>query len=444
MRDAPAPESASPPPDRWRGAADWLGLNRATLAVLAVIGCLGLSEELWSNFLALYLKDKATAATAAGAVLQAVVYVGLVSSAKNLLEGFGYLLGGSVAHRLGPRVALAVSAVPMAAGFALMLASDAPWVIAAGALLMTNWEPLSVPATFDVVGSEVPKHRRTIAFAMQSIQKRLPKIIGPAIGGIVFAAIGYWFNLVLAIAFVGLSVVLQLLLTRRLRPKPEPRHVPFRTILRTMPPDLKRLLTAEIFIRWGDWFARDFAVLYVVTQLTTTWGWSDARATETAGWLLALMATTALLTYVPIAKWVDRSPSPRPFIGTTFLLFSIFPIALVLLPRAFAAAGLPVIGGFVLTYVLNGLRELGEPARKALISTGFEPDVRARAIGLYWGLRSFAFFPAPLVAAWLWTQFGPETTFLLGGTIGLVGTAWFGLGRSQRATPADRPPSAGV
>src|SRR5947208_1437734 len=145
--------------------ADWLGLNRATLAVLAVIGCLGLSEELWSNFLAIHFKDQASAATAAGAVLEAVTYMGVVAFAKNLLEGFGYIIGGSVAHRMGPRIALAVSAAPMALGFIVMLSTRQPWAIAAGALLMTNWEPLSVPATFDVVGSHVPKERRTIAFA---------------------------------------------------------------------------------------------------------------------------------------------------------------------------------------------------------------------------------------------------------------------------------------
>jgi len=89
--------------------------------------------------------------------------------------------------------------------------------------------------------------------------------------------------------------------------------------------------------------------------------------------------------------------------------------------------------GPVLTYGLNGLRELGEPARKALISSGFDPSIRARAIGLYWGLRAFAFCPAPLVAAWLWTRIGPDLTFLIGGGIGLVGTAWFALGQ-RRAT----------
>jgi hypothetical protein len=410
---------------RKESVASWLGLNRATLAVLAVIGCLGLSEEIWSNFLAIHLKDQARAATAAGAVLEAVTYMGFVAFAKNLLEGFGYIIGGSVAHRLGARVALAVSAAPMAIGFMLMLSTRQPWAIAAGALLMTNWEPLSVPATFDVVGSEVPKNRRTIAFAVQSIQKRLPKMIGPAIGGVVFAAVGYWLNLTIAFSLVGLAVVLQWSLMRRLRPKAEPIHAPLRTVLKDMPRDLRQLLTAEIFIRWGDWFARDFAVLYVVSLLTAQWGWTEGRATTTAGYLLAIMAGTALATYVPVAKWVDRSPSPRPFIGTTFLLFSLFPICLVVLPKVCAAFGAPVMAGLIVTYVVNGLREIGEPARKALISTGFPPEIRARAVGLYWGLRSFAFCPAPIVAAILWHTLGPDTTFLIGGGIGLIGTTWF-------------------
>jgi MFS family permease len=405
--------------------AQWLGLNRATLAVLAVIGCLGLSEEIWSNFLALHLKDQSGAATAAGAVLQAATYMGVIASAKNLLEGFGYIIGGSIAHRMGPRVALAVSAVPMAIGFTVMLATRQPWAIAFGALLMTNWEPLSVPATFDVVGSEVPKNRRTIAFAVQSIQKRLPKVIGPALGGIVFGAIGYWLNLTLAFAFVGLAVILQLMLTNRMRPKPEGAHAPLRTILKEMPRDLRLLLSAEIFIRWGDWFARDFAVLYVVTILTQQWGWTEKAATETSGFLLAIMAVTALATYIPVAKWVDRAASPRPFIGTTFLLFSLFPICLVLLPKISGRLGLPVMVGLVLTYLINGLRELGEPARKALITTGFPPAIRARAVGLYWGLRSFAFCPAPIVAAVLWNKIGPDATFLIGGGIGLAGTCWY-------------------
>ncbi|MEO6223028.1 MAG: MFS transporter [Vicinamibacterales bacterium] len=422
-----------PQQDRLAATADWFGLNRATLAVLAVIGFLGLSEELWSNFLSLHLKDQAAAKEASTAVLTAVKYMGLIAFGKNLLEGFAYIIGGRIAHRLGARTALAVSAVPMAIGFFIMWLSREPWAIAIGALLMTNWEPLSVPATFDVVGSEVRKERRTIAFAVQSIQKRVPKMIGPAIGGLALGAVGYWLNLSLAIGCLALAVILQLALMKRLTPKPDPDPVPLREIMRTMPKGLKQLLGAEIFIRWGDWFARDFAVLYVVSLLVDRWGWNEAAAIKTAGFLLTVMATTALATYVPMAKWIDRSASPKPFIGLTFLLFSLFPICLVLLPKLCGLLGVPVIAGLVVTFVLNGLRELGEPARKALISSGFDKNIRARAIGLYWGLRAFAFCPAPLVAAYLWTTIGPDFTFLIGGAIGLAGTAWFAFGQRPSA-----------
>jgi len=412
-------------------AADWLGLNRATLAVLAVIGFLGLSEEVWSNFLSLYLKDQTAATTnSANPIADAALLMGAIAAAKNLLEGFGYVIGGTIAHRMGPRVALAVSAVPMAIGFTVMLVSPHPWVIGFGALLMTNWEPLSVPATFDVVGSEVPKNRRTIAFAVQSIQKRVPKMIGPMIGVAAFVAIGYSLNLIIAFGLVGLAVIIQLTLTRHMKAKTDPPKVPMREIMRTMSPDLRRLLSAEIFIRWGDWFARDFAVLYVVWLLTTRFGWGEPDATKVSATLLTIMATTALATYIPMAKWIDRASSPRPFIGVTFFLFAIFPLCLVLLPRFTAGLGLSAVAGLVITFVLNGLRELGEPARKALITTGFAPEIRARGVGIYWGLRSFAFFPAPLVAGVLWRVIGPDATFLIGGTIGLIGTAIFALKKS--------------
>jgi MFS family permease len=399
--------------------ADWFGLNRATVAVLVIIGCLGLSEEVWSNFLSLYFKEQT------GAVLKAAAYIGVVGFLRNLLEGVGYIVGGRIAHRLGPRVALAVSAVPMTIGSICMLVSHVPWGIALGAILMSNWEPLSVPATYEVVGSEVPKHRRTIAFAVQSIQKRLPKVIGPAGGAIAFAIVGYWLNVTIALGLVGIALVLQLVLTPQMRAKAPAASVPLGDVVRAMPRELRLLLSAEIFIRWGDWFAREFAPLYVAARLLGQAGWSEAHAAEAVGALIALMNLTALATYVPIAKWIDRLPSPRPFIGTTFLLFALFPISLVLLPRAASALGLPIVAGFVVAYVLNGLREIGEPARKALISGGFPPEVRARAVGLYWGIRSFAFCPAPLVAAFLWSKAGPDVTFLVGGAIGLVGTVWF-------------------
>ncbi|MBI5366533.1 MAG: MFS transporter [Planctomycetes bacterium] len=422
--DPPAPPTPAPaaPAAASSGTSlmSWLGLNRAALAVLVVIGGLGFSEELWRGFFGPYLRQITRDLEGAVGLL------GLFSALLTLFEGLGYILGGALAHRLGARIALAASALPMLAGFLLLLTSREPWAVVLGALLVTNWEPLSVPATFDVVGSEIPKDRRTIAFAVQSIQKRLPKVLGPLAGGFLFA-LGYGVNLSIALTVVLVALALQWGLLARLRPKSDPPAVPWRHVLRALPPDLRALLTAEIFLRWGDWFVRDFASLYVVGVL--------ARSEQEWGMYLALTSLTALATYIPVGKWVDRAPSPKPFIGVTFLLFALFPINLALLPKS----GLPLPVALGIVFVLNGLRELGEPARKALITTGFPPEVRARAVGLYWGLRSLAFCPAPLVAAFLWRTIGPDATFLVGGAIGLVGTAWFWW-RVRAAGGAASPP----
>ena len=89
--------------------------------------------------------------------------------------------------------------------------------------------------------------------------------------------------------------------------------------------------------------------------------------------------------------------------------------------------GMMTLIALAITYALNGLREIGEPARKALITTGLPSDIRARAVGLYWGLRSFAFWPAPLAAAALWTYATPQIALLVAGGLGMVGTAAYYL-----------------
>jgi len=393
-----------------QSVAEWLGINRAMAAVLVVTAGLGLSEEIWRNFLSLHLKDTT------GDVLAAAKYMGIFAVLVNLLEGFGYIIGGQITHRLGARTTMLVSALPMILGFLILLAAHQPWLIIMGALFITNWEPLSVPAIFEVVGGEVAQNRRTIAFAVQSIQKRLPKVLGPLIGGLVMT-IGYWLNLILSFGLIFITNLIQFRLLNQLKPTKDPLKIPMKQLIRDIPQDLRSLLTAEIILRWGDWFVRDFAVLYVVGVLL--------RSKAEAGLLLAITSLTALVTYIPMGKIVDSAKSPRPFIGITFALFALFPLNLVLLPRYLPRFGISVMTALIIVFILNGLRELGEPARKALIAGGFPAETRARSIGLYWGLRSFAFCPAPLISYFLWSKIGPEATFLIGGIIGIVSTVWF-------------------
>ena len=77
----------------------------------------------------------------------------------------------------------------------------------------------------------------------------------------------------------------------------------------------------------------------------------------------------------------------------TFLAFSAFPVAVAL---GHDAASL------VVAFVIGGLREVGEPARKAMIVDLVQPVLRARSVGLYYLIRSLAIAPAAFVGGVLW------------------------------------------
>jgi MFS family permease len=277
--------------------------------------------------------------------------------------------------------------------------------------------------TFTTVGSTVASSRQGMAFAIQSIQKRLPKIIGPAVAG---AVIGAWGEITgtRLLVFTSLGLALCTFFVQwRWMPKRKalPTGPSLWQIFVDLHPRLRRLLTAEIFTRWCDWFVRDFAVLYVVVIC----GWRY----EWYGLLVATQNITALLTYLPIGR-MTQTVGLQPFIGLTFVFFALFPLALAVSP---ANEWLFVV------FVIYGLREIGEPARKALITNLMPEAVRARGVGLYWGLRSFALCSAPVAGAWIWGTFGPQALLFSAFALGCAGAAVFYLFCRERNVNSVEP-----
>jgi MFS family permease len=379
-------------------AADALGLNRQTAALLAALFLVALGEELWSPYLPKYLHTL-------GAT---VLVIGLWSAGKNLLEGFQFWAGGSLAHGLGERGTLVLVGLVPIAGYVVFLCTSSVTAAIVASFMIAAWESLASPAAFAVVGSSVTLEARTAAFALQAIQKRLPRIVGPLIGGFVVTAIGVAAGvkalLVVALACAAVSVALQWKLVAKRASAAEPVTVSKRAVWRAMSPFLKRLWWSDVLVRWCDWMARDFIVLYCMNAL----GVSAALY----GGLVALQMTTALLTYLPIGAIVRRGHH-RPFIGLTFAFFTLVPAALAL------AHG-PI--GLTIAFLVYGLREIGEPARKTIITSAFPEAYRARGVGLYWSWRAFAICPAPVVGAWIWGAWGPRALLWSAFACGVAGT----------------------
>jgi len=123
---------------------------------------------------------------------------------------------------------------------------------------------------------------------------------------------------------------------------------------------------------------------------------------------------TSILVYIPAGRIADRL-GRKPFVVATFLSFALFPIAIVFAPN---------LGWLVVAYVIGGLREIGEPSRKAMIVDFAQDNIRARSVGLYYLVRSLSITPAAVVGGFLW-KIGPQVPFITAAIIGLVGTAVF-------------------
>jgi MFS family permease len=194
-------------------------------------------------------------------------------------------------------------------------------------------------------------------------------------------------------------------------PDPVPTHIV--AVWRSLPSPLRWLLTSDIFIRTCEGLVDVFLVLYAINVI--------GISAPAYGILVAVQMTTAIVSYIPVARFTDRM-GRKPFVMATFVAFALFPVAVVL-ARDFAT--------LVAAFVVGGLREIGEPARKALIVDLAVPSLRARSVGLYYLIRSLTIAPAALIGALLW-EVTPALPFWMAGLIGLAGTVVFAMTVEER------------
>ncbi len=108
----------------------------------------------------------------------------------------------------------------------------------------------------------------------------------------------------------------------------------------------------------------------------------------------------------------------------TFIFFTLFPLVL-LFSRSFHI--------LVLAFILRGLKEFGEPARKALIVDLAPEGQKAAMFGAYYLVRDVIVSAAAFGGAFLW-QISPATNFLTAFALGVMGTIWFAArGKSPTA-----------
>ncbi|HEX9506599.1 MAG TPA: MFS transporter, partial [Acidimicrobiia bacterium] len=344
-----------------------------------------------------------------------ITSIGLFGTCEDFLDGVYQYPGGWIGDRYGRRRALLLFVALATIGYGLYwLAPSWPFVFA-GLLFVMAWSSMASPTLFAVVGDALSKDRRALGFTVQSILKRVPIAVAPTLGGLAIAAYGLrsGVHLGLAVTVVLAAVTLGVVGRINIPVTSDPVPTDIVAVWRSLPTPLRWLLTSDIFIRTCAGLVDVFLVLYAINVI--------GISAPAYGVLVAAQMTTAIVSYIPVARFADRM-GRKPFVIATFVAFALFPVA-VALAHDFAT----LVGAFV----VGGLREIGEPARKALIVDLAVPSLRARSIGLYYLIRSLTIAPAAFIGGLLW-EVAPALPFWMAGAIGLVGVVVFAVTVEER------------
>ena len=413
-------------------------LRRSVVLLLAMLVLVGMGEKLFLRFLPKYLTE-----LGAGPIV-----IGIYGFLENGLGALYALPGGYLTDRLGHRRSLLLFAALNLAGYALLAVQS--WQIALVAVLFSSaWSNLSLPATFSLVGEQLPRSKRVMGLAVQAVIRRIPLGVGPVIGGAIFEAYGIRGGMRIALAIAAALTLAAVLMQWRLAGSDE-RATPHESLeplalWRSFNPGLKTLLMSDILIRFCEQIPFAFVVLWVVDRM--------GRSLQEFGWLTAIEMATAASLYIPVALWVDSlakradAPTPqcgtgvppvmdppaqpahtpaaapdlaterKPFVLATFVLFTAFPVALWLAQGWW---------GLVAAFAVRGLKEFGEPARKATIVDLAAPGAKARTVGVYYTVRDGTVAFAALMGGLLW-KIDPRVNLAAAFAFGIAGTLVYAL-----------------
>src|SRR5262245_31054476 len=386
-----------------RSIAGFLALRRNTALLLVALVLAGTGERLWLGFAPKYLQTLGAS----------VLIIGLFDALQTLLGAVYAWPGGWLTDHWGQRRSLLLFNALSLAGYILVLVWQHWLAVVLGLFLFLAWSALSLPATLAVIASSLDKKQHTMGVGVQSMVRRVPMMLGPLVGGWLITRFGWEHGVRFALlGCIGLSAVTALFQwfmaesTTNTATEGMSASVSFSGVVRLFTPTLRELLVSDILIRFCERLPYAFVILWAMNH-----GGVNARE---YGWLVAVEMVTAMFCYIPVAHLADKH-GQRPFVLATFVFFTFFPVTLLWADN---------FAWLAVAFVVRGLKEFGEPARKALIIAQATPELRARTYGAYYLIRDCTVTTGSFLGAWLWS-ISPQANFIGAAVCGALGTVWF-------------------
>jgi predicted MFS family arabinose efflux permease len=378
--------------------ADFFGLRRNLIILLVAIFVIGAGEELWMRFVPKYLQ-----VLGAGALV-----IGLYDALRTLLGALYAYPGGVLVDLWGHRRAFLYFNLISIAGYSIVLAVPHWGAVIAGMFLFLSWTFLSVPAAFSLVGATLEANRHSMGIGVQSVIRRMPAMISPILGGMLIDRFGVVPGVRVALLLSILLSAATLLVQRQLPPMeaPAPARWNFWQSVGSFDARIRRLLLSDILVRFCERIPYAWAIIFAMDYVGTSG--------QQVGVLVLIEVATASLCIIPASHFADKTQR-EPFVLVTFIMFTAFPIALMV-SRNFNM--------LACAFAIRGLKEFGDTSRKALIIGYSDPQRRGQMVGTYYLIRDLIVSLGALLGAWLW-KLGPRLNFLAAAAFGIAGTIFY-------------------
>ena len=397
----------------WQNLSEFLALRRNTSLLLVALVLAGTGEKLWLGYAPKYIEVLAHGVLSAA---QVILVIGLFDALQTFLGAIYAYPGGWLTDHWGQRRALLLFSLISVAGYVLVLCWQHWLALLLGSFLFLAWSALSLPATLSVIATSLQSNRHTMGVGVQSMIRRVPMMLGPLLGGWLLDRFGWTDGVHYALALcIGMSLLTAAFQWFMFEPEPKPiantirvkiTQVSFFQVVKTFTPSLRELLVSDILIRFCERLPYAFIILWAMDN--------GGLTAQQFSYLITFEMVTAMLCYIPVAHLADKY-GRRPFVLITFVFFTLFPVTL-LCAHDFK--------WLALAFIMRGLKEFGEPARKALIIGEAAPELRARTYGAYYLIRDCTVTSGSFLGAWLWSV-SPQANFIGAAVCGALGTAWF-------------------
>ena len=384
-----------------RRLAGFFGLKRNLVILLITIFVIGAGEELWMRFVPKYLQ----------ALSATVLVIGLYDALRTLLGAIYAYPGGLLVDFWGHRRAFIIFNLVSISGYVLVLLIPHWGAVIAGMFLFLSWTCFSLPATFSLVGATLEANRHSMGVGIQSVIKRLPIMIAPLFGGMLIDRFGIISGVRIALLISIFLSTLTILVQRQLHDEmkqevaAEDRWNFWRSLHEFNAP-MRRLLLSDILVRFCERIPYAWVVIFAMDYI----GVSGRQV----GILTTVEMLAATLCIIPASHFADRH-GREPFVIVTFIMFTLFPISL-LVSRSFSA--------LVIAFMIRGFKEFGDTSRKALIIGYCEPQRCGQMVGAYYLVRDLIVSLGAILGAYLW-KLGPALNFVGAAALGVVGTIFY-------------------